>query len=145
MSTKKIVKLLQLNEKAEMPEYKSEGAACMDVVAVSEKLTLHYVEYGLGFAVEVPKGYEIIIRPRSSISENTDLVLINSPGTIDSDYRGEVKVRFKALKPSGSRRYKVGDRIAQIKLQEVISYEFQKVTKLDETVRGTGSFGSTNE
>lgn len=147
MSTKKIVKFKKMHENAQLPKYASDGAACMDVVAVSEGVKLEqgvsYVEYGLGFAVEVPKGYKLTIKPRSSISNKTDLVLANSPGTVDSDYRGEVMVRFKALKPTGSRRYKIGDRIAQIELEEVIPFEFKEVAKLSETDRGEGGFGST--
>lgn len=138
------VKLKKLVDNVEIPFYASEGAACADVIAVSERFDKDgFVEYGLGFSLEIPTGYKVDIRPRSSISSKTDLVLINSPGTIDSDYRGEIKVRFKPVKPVGAKRYKVGDKIAQIMISPVLQMKFEEVNELSDTDRGEGGFGST--
>lgn len=139
-----IVKFKKLNPDAVIPTYAKPGDACMDVVATS----LHYDDkkgfvYGLGFAVEIPKGYEIVIRPRSSICK-TDAYLTNTPGTIDSGYRGEVMAVFKNNHPDNLEApYRIGERIAQIKLQEVIPFTFEEVEELSESERGDGGYGST--
>lgn len=138
-------KIKILNEKAKVPARATNGAAGYDVVAVSERFDMihNFVEYGLGFSIEVPEGYEAVIRPRSSISDK-DQLLINSPATIDSDYRGEIKLRFKPLRMP-ARKYKVGDAIAQILIQKVENVQFEVVTEeLTSTARDTGSFGSTS-
>ena len=139
-----VVKIKKLNPNAVIPTYAKPGDACMDIVATS----LHYDDvkgfvYGTGFAVEVPEGYEMVIRPRSSICK-TDAYITNSPGTVDSGYRGEVMVVFKNNHPNNlTAPYKIGERIAQIKIQEVIPIEFVEVDELSETERGTGGYGST--
>lgn len=140
------VKIKKLNPDAVVPTYAKPGDACMDIVATS----LHYDDvkgfvYGTGFAVEVPKGYEMVIRPRSSICK-TDAYITNSPGTVDSGYRGEVMVVFKNNHPDNHEApYKIGERIAQIKIQEVIPIEFVEVEELSETERGDGGYGSTGK
>ena len=140
------VKIKKLNPNAVIPTYAKPGDACMDIVATS----LHYDDvkgfvYGTGFAVEVPEGYEMVIRPRSSICK-TDAYITNSPGTVDSGYRGEVMVVFKNNHPDNHEApYRIGERIAQIKIQEVIPIEFVEVDELSETERGEGGYGSTGK
>ena len=140
------VKIKKLTPDAVIPMYAKPGDACMDIVATS----LHYDEvkgfvYGTGLAVEIPEGYEMVMRPRSSICK-TDAYLTNSPGTIDSGYRGEIMAVFKNNHPDNlTAPYKIGERIAQIKIQEVIPIEFVEVDELSETERGTGGYRSTGK
>ena len=138
------VKRLEHFEGLELPEYASEGAAGMDVLA-AEEVTLgpgarHAVATGL--AVAIPAGFEIQVRPRSGLALKHGVTVANAPGTIDSDYRGEVKVILINL---GDQAFKVrrGDRIAQLVLAPVTRASWLKVDELDETARGEGGFGST--
>ena len=144
MSTVK-VKVKKLNENAVIPQYATPGAACVDLVATSVKRDeyMNYV-FGTGLAFEIPKGYVGRLYPRSSNSK-TNLYLTNSVGNIDSDYRGEVMVKFKSrdLEMFGYEYYKVGDRIAQLAIEEVPTVEFEEVEELSETQRGDGGYGST--
>lgn len=136
---------IKLSEGAVMPKYAKPGDAGMDLTAISEKIInekdFGYIEYGTGISLEIPEGYFIDIRPRSSISE-TGLFLANAPGTIDSQYRGELKCRFKWV--PGTKKYEVGDRIAQIILLPYPKIEWEEVNELKATERGDGGFGSTN-
>lgn len=140
------VKIKKLKSTAVIPTYAKPGDACMDLTATS----LHYDDvkgfvYGTGLAMEIPEGYEGVIRPRSSICK-TDAYITNSPGTVDAGYRGEVMVVFKNNDPNNRNApYKIGDRIAQIKIQEVIPVEFIEVDELSETERGEGGYGSTGK
>ncbi len=138
------LKLKKLNDNAQTPEYKTKGAVAMDLIATSEDIDIKngFITYGTGLAIEVPEGYEAQIRPRSSIREK-DLILINSPGTIDQDYRGEIMVTFKPLRPMGSRKYAVGERMAQLVIVPVQKVDIVVVEELSETSRGAGGFGST--
>lgn len=144
MSTVK-VKVKKLNENAVIPQYATPGAACVDLVATSVIYDKYqnYV-FGTGLAFEIPKGYVGRLYPRSSNSK-TNLYLTNSVGNIDSDYRGEVMVKFKSrdLEMFGYEYYKVGDRIAQLSIEEVPTVEFEEVEELSETQRGDGGYGST--
>jgi len=139
-----IVKI-KLLEGAVMPKYAKPGDAAMDLTAISEKIILEedfgYIEYGTGISLEIPEGYFLDIRPRSSISE-TGLFLANTPGTIDSGYRGELKCRFKWI--PDTKKYNIGDRIAQIILLPYPRIEWEEVNELKATERGEGGFGSTN-
>lgn len=126
------------------PAYATDGAAGMDVVA-AEDVTLtpgarHAV--ATGFAMAIPEGYEVQVRPRSGLALKHGVTCLNTPGTIDSDYRGEVKVILANL---GSEPFVVnrGDRIAQLVPAPVQRATLDEVTSLDETVRGAGGFGST--
>lgn len=128
----------------DLPAYATEGAAGMDVVA-AEDVTLapgarHAVATGL--AVAIPHGYEIQVRPRSGLALKHGISVPNTPGTIDSDYRGEVKV---ILINHGSEPFPIrrGDRVAQLVLAPVTRAAWQEVAELDETARGSGGFGST--
>ncbi|MBL0769313.1 dUTP diphosphatase [Sphingopyxis sp. XHP0097] len=127
-----------------LPAYASDGAAGMDVVA-AETLTLrpgarHAV--ATGFAMAIPPGYEVQVRPRSGLALKHGITCLNTPGTIDSDYRGEVKVILANLSDDNF-EIKRGDRIAQIVPAPVQRASFAEVESLDETVRGAGGFGST--
>ena len=139
------VKFKKLHSDAVLPQYMTEGAVAMDVTAISMKVVQEdgygYMEYGLGWAVEIPPGYEMQIRSRSSI-RNKGLIMTNSVGTVDSDYRGEVTVSFKYI--AGADYYNVGDRIAQILFVPVLQAELIEVEELSETIRGEGGHGSTN-
>jgi dUTP pyrophosphatase len=127
-----------------LPGYASEGAAGLDVVA-AETLTLdpgarHAV--ATGFAIAIPPGYEVQVRPRSGLALKHGITCLNTPGTIDSDYRGEVKVILANL---GADPFEIvrGERIAQLVPAPVIKAQFRERSSLDDTVRGTGGFGST--
>lgn len=127
-----------------LPAYATEHAAGMDVVA-AESLTLapgqrHAV--ATGFAIAIPPGYEVQVRPRSGLALKYGITCLNTPGTIDADYRGEVKV---ILANVGERPFEVvrGERIAQLVPAPVLRADFNVVEELDATARGAGGFGST--
>lgn len=127
-----------------LPSYATAGAAGMDVVA-AEELTLapgarHAV--ATGFAIAIPEGYEVQVRPRSGLALKHGITCLNTPGTIDCDYRGEVKVILANL---GSEPFAVvrGERIAQLVPAPVQRATFEEVASLDDTARGAGGFGST--
>lgn len=129
-----------------LPRYGTDGAAGLDVVA-AEDLTLepgqrHAV--ATGFAIAIPEGYEVQVRPRSGLALNHGITCLNTPGTIDHDYRGEVKVILANL---GSEPFQVrrGERIAQLVPAPVLKAAFTEVTELGETTRGAGGFGSTGQ
>lgn len=139
-----LVKRLPHFDGLELPAYATEGAAGMDVLA-AEDVTLppggrHAVATGL--AVAIPAGYEIQVRPRSGLALKHGVSVPNTPGTIDSDYRGELKV---ILINHGADAFDIrrGDRIAQLVLAPVVQLTWLKVDELDETARGEGGFGST--
>ncbi len=140
------VKVRKLDPKAQVPRYMSTGAAGCDVMAcLPEPLVLapHAREaIPTGLAVEIPHGYEIQVRPRSGLAFKQGLTVVNAPGTIDSDYRGEVKILVINL---GTVPVTVnpGDRIAQLVLQRVDQMVFVESEELAETQRGVGGFGST--
>jgi dUTP pyrophosphatase len=127
-----------------VPSYATEGAAGLDVVA-AEELTLapgqrHAV--ATGFAIAIPHGYEVQVRPRSGLALKHGITCLNTPGTIDEDYRGEVKVILANL---GNESFEVrrGERIAQLVPAVVTKAVFREVETLTETSRGAGGFGST--
>ncbi len=146
MSDKVAVEIKRLSNGGNLPlpAYKTEGAAGMDVVA-AESLTLkpgRRQAVATGFAVAIPQGYEIQVRPRSGLAIEHGITCLNTPGTIDSDYRGEVKIILANL---GEEYFKVkrGDRIAQLVLAPVTLAAFEEVDSLSETQRGSDGFGST--
>ena len=127
-----------------LPAYATAGAAGMDVVA-AEALVLrpgqrHAV--ATGFALAIPEGYEVQVRPRSGLALKHGVTCLNTPGTIDSDYRGEVKVILANL---GADPFPIarGDRIAQLVPAPVTRATLAEVADLDDTARGSGGFGST--
>jgi len=138
------VKRLPHGESLALPAYATAGAAGMDVVS-AEDVTLapmarHPVATGI--AIAIPEGYEIQVRPRSGLALKHGITLPNTPGTIDSDYRGELKILLINLgdEPFAIRR---GDRIGQLVLAPVTRARWQEVESLDKTERGAGGFGST--
>jgi dUTP pyrophosphatase len=138
------VKRLSHADGLPLPSYASGGAAGLDVVA-AEDLTLapgsrHAV--ATGFAIAIPEGFEVQVRPRSGLALKHGITCLNTPGTIDSDYRGEVKVILANL---GAEPFEVrrGERIAQLVPAPVLRASFREVDDLDSTERGAGGFGST--
>lgn len=145
------LKIKKLDEYAVIPFYAKRGDACMDLTAISTWVDKWgNICYGTGLAFEIEEGYEMEIRPRSSISKY-NLQLVNSPATIDSGYRAEVILKFKPA--SGIiinneallEYYKVGDRIAQFKINKVEKVDIEEVEELSESERGEGGFGSTGK
>ena len=140
------VKVQKRHEDAIIPQYKTKGAACFDLASIGEYLIEPGATalIGTGLAFAVPEGYEMQIRPRSGVSLETDLHLKNSPGTIDSDYRGEV---FIIAANRGVEVIKVEkfQRIAQAGISPVYRVELEEVNQLDETERGAGGLGSTGK
>jgi len=143
-----ILKIEKLAHCAGMPEYKTEGAAGMDLVASNEEdITLGSLERFLvptGIKIELPHGYEAQIRPRSGLSIKQGISLINCVGTVDEDYRGEVKVGLVNLSKD-SYVIKRGERIAQMIIAPTTRAEIQVVSELTDTQRGEGGFGSTGK
>ncbi len=138
------LKRLPNGEGLPAPSYASAGAAGLDVVA-AESLALASGErhaVATGFAAAIPEGYEIQVRPRSGLALKHGVTCLNTPGTIDSDYRGEIKVILANL---GRDTFEVrrGERIAQLVPAPVLQAAFTEVQELDETERGAGGFGST--
>ena len=133
---------------AVIPEYKTRGAAGADISALlSEPVVIKRGEHaviGTGLFFEIPEGYEIQVRPRSGLAAKNGVTVLNTPGTIDSDYRGELKVILINL---GNEDFTVknGERLAQIVVAPVTLGTFEKAEKLDESERGTGGFGSTGK
>jgi dUTP pyrophosphatase len=129
-----------------LPAYATEGAAGMDVVAAEDLDLAPGARYAVatGFAMAIPENYEVQVRPRSGLALKHGITCLNTPGTIDSDYRGEVKVILANLgdAPFPIRR---GDRIAQLVPAPVQRARFNLVDSLDDTARGVGGFGSTGQ
>lgn len=142
------VKLTRLknNKNLPLPDYKSEGSSGMDIRADLEgPILLNPGEIKLittGLAISIPKGYEAQIRPRSGLALHHGIGMVNSPGTIDSDYRGEIGI---IMINWGSESFTInnGDRIAQVVFTRVIRANIVEVGNLDETPRGQGGFGHT--
>jgi len=129
-----------------VPTYATHGAAGLDVLA-AEDVTLAPGErhaVATGFAIAIPPGYEVQVRPRSGLALKHGITCLNTPGTIDEDYRGEVKVILANL---GSEPFEVrrGERIAQLVPAPVVRGAFRAVETLSETGRGAGGFGSTGQ
>ncbi len=126
------------------PAYATDGAAGMDVVAAEDMMLDPGARAAVatGFAIAIPDGYEVQVRPRSGLALKHGVTCLNTPGTIDSDYRGEVKVILANL---GTEPFQVrrGERIAQLVPAPVLRAAIDEVATLDETVRGSGGFGST--
>jgi dUTP pyrophosphatase len=144
MNVKVEVKRLPHGAALPLPAYATAGAAGMDVVS-AEEVTIdpgarHAVATGLALAI--PQGYEIQVRPRSGLALKHGITVPNTPGTIDSDYRGELKVILINL---GDEPFAIarGDRVAQLVLAPVVQAAWDEVAELDATERGEGGFGST--
>ena len=138
------VKRLPHGEGLPLPVYATAGAAGMDVVAAEETTLAPGARQAIatGFAIAIPEGYEVQVRPRSGLALKHGVTCLNTPGTIDHDYRGEVKVILANL---GDQPFEIarGDRIAQLVPAPVQRATLDEVAELDETDRGSGGFGST--
>ena len=138
----------KLDPTVELPSYKTNGASGMDLKAfVKEPINLKPQTSCLvptGISVAFPSEYEIQIRPRSGLAAKNNISVLNTPGTIDSDYRGEIKI---ILFNHGNEDFLINDkdRIAQMILTPVIKMNFEETDNLQETVRGEGGFGSTGK
>jgi dUTP pyrophosphatase len=131
-----------------LPGYATDGASGMDLRAdLPSPITLQPMERKLvptGIFIELPYGYEAQVRPRSGLAVKQGITCLNTPGTIDADYRGEIKIVLINL--SGEHQViNPGDRIAQLVLQKVEKINWEQVTVLTETVRSSGGFGSTGK
>ncbi len=143
---KLLVKKLQKN--IILPEYKTDGSSGMDLLANIEKtvsiLPGEKKIISTGISIAIPKKYEVQIRPRSGLAAKKGITVLNTPGTIDSDYRGEIKVILINL---GKEIFKINknDRIAQMIVCPTIKVELKEVKSLPETIRGKEGFGSTGK
>ena len=144
--TKVLIK--KLNSSVELPAYKTNGASGMDLMAfINDQITIKPQNSSLiptGISVAFPNEFEIQIRPRSGLAAKNNISVLNTPGTIDSDYRGEIKV---ILYNHGDTDFLINnkDRIAQMILTPVIKMNLEETHTLPETVRGEGGFGSTGK
>ena len=138
----------KLNTSVQLPSYKTSGASGMDLMAFIEKpIELKPGKSCLvptGLSVAFSKEYEIQIRPRSGLAAKKNISVLNTPGTIDSDYRGELKI---ILFNHGSENFMINnnDRVAQMVLTPIIKMELEEKNELPETIRGEGGFGSTGK
>ena len=145
-----MVKVLikKLNPAVKLPQYKTSGASGMDLMAFIEKpINVESKKSSLiptGLSLAFSDDYEIQIRPRSGLAIRSNISVLNTPGTIDSDYRGEIKV---IIYNHGDNNFVInnGDRIAQMILSPVIKMELEEVDNLPETIRGESGFGSTGK
>jgi len=138
------IRRLPGNDDLPLPDYATQGAAGMDVVAAEDAAIAPGMRHAVatGLALAIPSGFEIQVRPRSGLALKHGVTVPNAPGTIDSDYRGELKVILINL---GDTTFVVqrGDRIAQLVLAPVTRASWLEVDELDSTARGEGGFGST--
>jgi dUTP pyrophosphatase len=129
---------------APVPFYASEGAAGFDIRSIENTIVYSGDKaiISTGLFLEIPKGYEMQIRPRSGLAASDNITVLNSPGTIDADFRGEIKI---ILINHGDKPFKVvsGNRIAQGIISPVLQAKFELVEELSDTERGSGGFGST--
>jgi len=140
------IKRLPNNQDLPLPKYMSDLAAGMDLyAAVENDLIIPSNEWKLvptGIAISLPEGYEAQVRPRSGLALKQGVSILNTPGTVDADYRGEVGI-ILMNHSKGDIVIKRGDRIAQMIINEIVRIEFEEVTELTETKRGAGGFGHT--
>ncbi len=145
-----MVKVLvkKLNSKAQLPKYKTSGSSGMDLMAsIENPIKIEPQESALiatGISIAIPEGTEVQIRPRSGLAAKFSISVLNTPGTIDSDYRGEIKI---ILFNHGKEEFTINnnDRVAQMVLMPILKTEFEEVEDLPETLRGSEGFGSTGK
>lgn len=144
MTTRVAIMRLPHGNGLPLPAYATDGAAGMDVVSAEDVTLAPGARYAVatGLAMAIPHGFEIQVRPRSGLALKHGITVPNTPGTIDSDYRGELKVILINL---GAEPFAIarGDRIAQLVLAPVVQAAWDEVAQLDDTARGAGGFGST--
>ncbi|TLM93866.1 MAG: dUTP diphosphatase [Actinobacteria bacterium] len=139
------MEILRLDPELPLPRYAHEGDAGLDLYA-AEDATIDPGRrqlVGTGIAVAIPEGFAGFVQPRSGLAIRHGLSLVNTPGLIDSHYRGEIKVIAVNLDPSTPIEIRRGDKIAQLVIQRVERVELEEVDGLDQTARGEGGFGST--
>ena len=145
-----MVKILvkKFNKDIKLPTYKTSGSSGMDLVAyIKNKIAIDPGATAIiptGIAVAIPKNYEMQIRPRSGLASKNSISVLNTPGTIDSDYRGEIKIILINLSKK-SFIVKSGDRVAQMILCPIAKGKLKEVKNLPKTMRGKGGFGSTGK
>ena len=150
MSNKNIVRILikKFDKNIKLPAYKTSGSSGMDLVAyIKNKIIINPGKTAMiptGIAVAIPRNYEMQIRPRSGLAAKKGISVLNTPGTVDSDYRGEIKIILINLSKK-SFMVKSGDRVAQMILCPVVKAKLQEVKNLPKTVRNKGGFGSTGK
>ena len=143
-----MVKVLikKLNSKVQLPKYKTNGSSGMDLMAFIENpINIKPQESAIiptGISIAIPEETEIQVRPRSGLASKYSISVLNTPGTIDSDYRGEIKI---ILFNHGKKEFVINnnDRIAQMILMPILKAEFEEAENLPNTLRGSGGFGST--
>lgn len=146
MKIKALIK--KLNPKVNIPEYKTTGSSGLDLEAfIEQDIIIRSKETALiptGISVAIPENLEIQIRPRSGLAFKNKITVLNTPGTIDADYRGEIKIILINL---GDKDFiiKNGDRVAQMVLCPIVKAEFEVKDNLPESIRGEGGFGSTGK
>lgn len=143
------IKFKKLDPRAVVPTKATPGSAGYDLTAISVTTEVNengqvILVYHTGLAIEIPEGYEGEIRPRSSICKKP-LRMCDAPGTIDSDYRGEILVKFNVTTDSIPSVYKEAEKIAQLLINKVENVQFEESAELSDTERGEGGFGSTDE
>lgn len=140
------IRFARLSEHARLPQYMTPGAAGMDLASSSvEPITLapgQRVAVPTGLAMELPEGFEGQVRPRSGLAITSGVTVVNAPGTIDSDYRGEIRVLLVNLSDVGH-TIELGDRVAQLVIAPVIQAHVEEAATLSETARGAGGLGHT--
>ena len=140
------IQIKKLSNSVSTPKYETPGSSGMDVAAhIEDNIIINPGEKFLvstGFSIAIPKGYEVQIRPRSGLAAKRSITVLNTPGTIDVDYRGEIKVILINL---GKEKFivKNGERIAQMVVCPVVQANLEEVEDLPDTERGSGGFGST--
>ena len=140
------IQIKKLSNEVLTPKYETSGSSGMDIAAyIKQDITIEPGEKALiptGFSLSIPLGYEVQIRPRSGLAAKKGITVLNTPGTIDSDYRGEIKVILINLSKDGF-SVKNGERIAQMVVCPIKQVVVEEVKELSETNRGVGGFGST--
>jgi dUTP pyrophosphatase len=140
------IQIKKLSTSASIPKYETLGSSGMDIAAhIKNNIIIFPGEKALvptGFSIAIPRGYEVQIRPRSGLAAKKSITVLNTPGTIDADYRGEIKVILINL---GKEKFVVenGERIAQMVVCPVVQANLQEVEELSQTARGSSGFGST--
>ena len=140
------IQIKRLSNSVSIPKYETSGSSGMDIAAhIENNIIINPGEKALvstGLSVAIPKGYEIQIRPRSGLAAKKNITVLNTPGTIDADYRGEIKVILINL---GKEKFVIenGERIAQMVVCPVVQANLEEVKELSDTERGSAGFGST--
>tara|TARA_Y100000741_G_C17836492_1_gene388700 strand:- start:76 stop:513 length:438 start_codon:yes stop_codon:yes gene_type:complete len=142
------VQIKKLDNQVEIPKYKTDGSSGVDLMAfLNKSITLKPGSSCLiptGLSIAIPEDTEVQIRPRSGLAAKSNISVLNTPGTVDSDYRGEIKI---ILFNHGSKDFIVNnkDRVAQMVLVPFYKFDFEEVENLKDTIRGSGGFGSTGK